>query len=55
MVLNCGLVTYIMMTADLGLPDAVKRHTQDMNISSNLTAGHMDHVVVSFLLGNLLV
>jgi len=23
MVLNCGLVTYVMMTADVGLPDAV--------------------------------
>jgi len=23
MVLNCALVTYIMMTADVGLPDAV--------------------------------
>jgi len=23
MVLNCGLVTYIMMTADVGLPDVV--------------------------------
>jgi len=29
MVLNCALVTYIMMTADVGLPDAVERHTQD--------------------------
>jgi len=27
MVLNCTLVTYIFMTADVGLPDAVKRHT----------------------------
>jgi len=25
-VLNCTLVTYIMMTADEGLPDAVYRH-----------------------------
>jgi len=28
-VLNCALVTYIMMTAYVGLPDAVYRHTQD--------------------------
>jgi len=26
-VLNCVLVTYIIMTAIAGLPDAVKRHT----------------------------
>jgi len=30
MVLNCTLVTYIIMTADIGLPDAVWRHTQDI-------------------------
>jgi len=29
MVLNCALFTYIMMTADVGMPDAVKRRTQD--------------------------
>jgi len=28
MVLNCALVTYIMMTADVGLSDAVKHRTQ---------------------------
>jgi len=27
MVLNCALVTYIMMAADVGLPDAVQRQT----------------------------
>jgi len=32
MVLNCALVTYILMTADVGLPDAVYCHTQDENI-----------------------
>jgi len=36
MVLNCALVTYIMMTADVGLPDAVKSHTQDTQYSNNL-------------------
>jgi len=29
MVLNCALVNYIMMTSDVRLPDAVKRHSQD--------------------------
>jgi len=29
MVLNCALVTYLMMTADVVLPDAVLCHTQD--------------------------
>jgi len=29
MVLNCALVTYIMMTADVGLPDAVYVIHQD--------------------------
>jgi len=32
LVLNCALVTYMMMTADVGLPDAVYRYTQDLNI-----------------------
>jgi len=32
MVLNCALVTYVMMAADVGLPDAVLRHTQDVYI-----------------------
>jgi len=35
MVLNCALVTYIMMTADVGLPNAVKRHTQDNQCIAN--------------------
>jgi len=30
MVLNCALVTYIMMTADVRLPNAVLRHPQDI-------------------------
>jgi len=30
MVLNCALVTYMMMMADVGLPDAVLRHTQEI-------------------------
>ena len=32
MVLSCALVTYPMMTAEVALPDAVKRHTQDISI-----------------------
>jgi len=31
MVLNFAFLTYIMMTADVGLPDAALRHTQDIN------------------------
>jgi len=30
MVLNCAIVTYVRMTADAGLPDAVLRDTQDL-------------------------
>jgi len=29
MVLNCALVAYIIITANIGLPDVVQRHTQD--------------------------
>jgi len=31
MVLNCALVTYVMMTADVGLPDAVYTQDNDHN------------------------
>jgi len=39
-----ALETYIMMTADVGLPDVVSRHTQDryvriMNIGGNRISG----------------
>jgi len=30
MVLNCALETYIMMTTDVGLPDVVLGHTQNV-------------------------
>jgi len=41
MVLNYALVTYIMMTADVGLPDEVYRYTPRTNSNS---------LVVSFVI-----
>jgi len=40
MVLNYALVTYLMMTADVGLPDAVQRHTQDEHILFLMVINH---------------
>jgi len=43
MVLNYAVVTYVMMTAAVGLPNAVYRHTQDQ--SYLMTQCHTRHTL----------
>jgi len=52
MVLNCALVTYIMITADVGLPDAVERHTpgETHYIPKQIKTGHLASNITGVLM-----
>jgi len=54
MALNCALVTYMMMTADVGQQDAVYRHTPGHTtvIPPVIPPGHTRVIITSFITFN---